>query len=359
MSEVTKAFTPVQVGKNLLKNRIVMAPMTRSRAQDPGSLATDLMALYYSQRASAGLIITEGVQPSVVGQGYPHTPGLYSTEQVASWRTVTDAVHAAGGVIFAQLMHSGRIGHPDLHEGALLPMAPSAVAAEGQVYTDNGAQDFPVPVEMTEADILQTVEDFVSAAHNAVEAGFDGVEVHGANGYLVHQFLSDNVNLRTDAWGSSVEGHIKFPLEVTKAVVAAIGADRVGIRLSPANPFNGIVENNFAATYTALISELAKLDLAYLHFMENPMQNGLVTEIRALWTNPLILNVFVADRAKGRDDLVAIDEGRADLISFGQLFISNPDLPARLLNDGPYNEANPATFYGGAAEGYTDYSTLS
>jgi N-ethylmaleimide reductase len=359
MSTVEKAFTPVQVGKYQLKNRIVMAPMTRSRAQDPGSLATELMALYYSQRASAGLIISEGIQPSIVGQGYIQTPGLYSKEQVASWRQVTDAVHAAGGVIFAQLMHCGRIGHADLHEGGLAPMAPSAVAAEGQAYTVNGMQDFPVPVEMTEADILQTIEDFANAARNAVEAGFDGVEIHGANGYLVHQFLSDNVNLRSDAWGSSVEGHIKFPIEVAKAVVAAIGADKVGIRLSPANPFNGIVETNIEATYTALVRELAKLDLAYLHFMENPMQNGLVKEIRALWSNPLILNVFVADRSKGRDDLMAIEEGLTDLISFGQLFISNPDLPARLLTDGPYNEAHPATFYGGAAEGYTDYPELS
>jgi N-ethylmaleimide reductase len=354
-----KAFTPVTVGGKTLKNRIVMSPMTRSRAQEPGGLPTELTALYYSQRASAGLIITEGIQPSIVGQGYPNTPGLHSQEQVAAWRQVTDAVHAKGGVIFAQLMHCGRIGHPDLHEGKLNPMAPSAVAAEGQVYTSNGPQTLPVPTEMTEADILQTIKDYASAASNAIAAGFDGVEIHGANGYLVHQFLSSNANVRTDSWGGSVEGHIKFGVEVAKAVAAAVGADKVGIRISPANPFNSIVENDIQSTYTAFVKELAKLNLAYLHFSANPMQNGLINEIRPLWSNPMIVNEFIGDRSKGKGDLALIDAGVADLISFGQLFLANPDLPERLKNDGPYNTPDPATFYGGDAKGYTDYPALA
>ena len=358
MTAVSKAFTPVQLGDTLLKNRIVMAPMTRSRANDPGALATELMATYYAQRASAGLIVSEGIQPSIVGQGYVNTPGLHSTEQVAAWRIVTDAVHDRGGVIVAQLMHSGRIGHSDLHEGGLMPLAPSALAAQGEVYTGSGLQPLQVPVAMSDADILQTIKDFAQAARNAVAAGFDGVEVHGANGYLVHQFLSDNTNLRTDEWGGSVAGRIKFALDVTKAVVAAIGAGKVGIRISPANPFNGISETSTRETYTALVGELATLDLAYLHFMENPMQDGLINEIRGLWSNPLIVNTFVGDRAKDKADLASINEGVADLVSFGQLFLANPDLPARLATDGPYNTPNPATFYGGGAEGYTDYAPL-
>lgn len=359
MTVSDKAFAPVVVGGKTLKNRIVMAPMTRSRAHDPGALPTELTALYYAQRASAGLIITEGTQPSIVGQGYPHTPGLHSAEQVEAWRQVTDAVHEKGGVIFAQLMHCGRIGHSDLHEGELMPLAPSAVAAEGEVYTSKGLQPLQTPVAMTEDDIQQTIADFASAARNAVAAGFDGVEIHGANGYLVHQFLSDNANIRTDGWGGSVAGHIRFAVEVATAVVAAIGADKVGMRISPANPFNSISESNIQPTYTALVRELATLDLAYLHYMENPMQNGLITEIRSLWSNPMIVNTFIGDRAKSQADLASIDAGVADLVSFGQLFLANPDLPERLKHDGPYNTPDPATFYGGGAEGYTDYAPLA
>lgn len=358
MTATEKAFTPLQVGDVTLKNRIVMAPMTRSRAQEPGALATDLMATYYAQRASAGLIISEGIQPSVVGQGYIFTPGLHSEAQVASWRKVTDEVHGAGGVIYAQLMHAGRIGHKDLHEGGQMPLAPSAIAFEGEAYTANGPQPMETPVAMTEADIQVTIQDFATAARNAIAAGFDGVEIHAANGYVVHQFLADNTNLRTDEWGGSVAGRIKFAVEVSKAVSAAIGATKTGIRISPANPFNGIAETTTHDTYVALVKELNQLNLAYLHFCENPMQNGLINEIRALWTNPMIVNQFIGDREKGQEDLALIDAGVADAVSFGQLFLANPDLPARLKNDGPYNTPNPATFYGGAAEGYTDYPAL-
>ena len=354
-----KAFSSYDLAGKILRNRIVMAPMTRSRAGNPGALATDLMATYYAQRATAGLIITEGTQPSIVGQGYPSTPGLHSTEQVESWKKVTGAVHAKGGVIFAQLMHTGRIGHKDLLPEGVVPLAPSAVIAEGTVYTAKGPQNFDTPKEMTEADILQTIRDFASAAENAIAAGFDGVEIHGANGYLVHQFISTNVNLRTDQWGGSVAGRIKFAVEVAKAVSEKIGSTKVGIRISPANPFNGIVEENVEATYEALIKELAKLNLSYLHFMENPMQNGLLAKARTWWPNTLIVNTFVGETMKGKADLEYIETGVADLVSLGQLFISNPDLVERLKNDGPYNTADGSKFYGGGEAGYTDYPTLS
>jgi N-ethylmaleimide reductase len=353
-----KAFSAYDLAGKTLQNRIVMAPMTRSRAGNPGGLATDLMATYYAQRASAGLIISEGTQPSIVGQGYPSTPGLHSEEQVESWKKVTSAVHAAGGTIFAQLMHTGRIGHKDLLPAGLVPVAPSAVIAEGQVYTATGPQAFETPKAMTEEEILQTIEDFASAAANAIAAGFDGVEIHGANGYLVHQFISTNVNLRTDQWGGSVEGRIKFPVEVAKAVSARIGADKTGFRISPTNPFNGIAEEGFEATYEALINELATLDLAYLHFMENQMQNGLLAKARTWWKNTLMVNTILGEKTKGKANLEYIESGVADLVSFGQLFIANPDLVARLKSDGPFNTADASTYYGGDAKGYTDYPTL-
>jgi N-ethylmaleimide reductase len=354
-----KTFNTYELAGKTLQNRVVMAPMTRSRAQNPGALATDLMALYYAQRASAGLIITEGTQPSVGGQGYPSTPGLHSADQVQSWKKVTDAVDAKGGVIFAQLMHTGRIGHADLLPEGLTPVAPSPVAAAGQVYTAKGPQDFQVPKEMTESEIEQAIADFANAAENAIAAGFDGIEIHGANGYLVHQFLSTNANIRTDQWGGSVAGRIKFAIEVTKAISERIGASKVGIRISPANPFNSISEEGFEATYEALIKELAKLDLAYLHFMENPMQNGLLAKVRTWWPNTLIVNTFVGEKMKGKADLDYIQSGAADLVSLGQLFISNPDLVERLKTDGPYNAADGSKFYGGTEAGYTDYPTLS
>jgi N-ethylmaleimide reductase len=354
-----KTFSSYNLAGKVLQNRVVMAPMTRSRAGNPGALATDLMATYYAQRASAGLIITEGTQPSVVGQGYPSTPGLHSSDQVESWKKVTSAVHKEGGVIFAQLMHTGRIGHKDLLPIGLSPLAPSAVIAEGQVYTASGLKSFETPKEMTELDIHQTILDFTSAAENAIAAGFDGVEIHSANGYLLHQFLSTNVNLRNDQWGASITGRIKFVVEVAKAVSTKIGASKVGIRISPANPFNGIVEEDCDATYEALIKELAKLDLAYLHFMENPMQNGLLDKARKWWPNTLIVNTFVGEKMKGKVDLEYIETGAADLISLGQLFISNPDLVERLKSDGPYNTADASKFYGGGESGYTDYPKLS
>ncbi|MGW2169534.1 alkene reductase [Streptomyces sp. NPDC001705] len=357
---MTTAFSPYDLGPLRLSNRIVMAPMTRSRAYGPGQSPTDLMATYYAQRASAGLIVTEGTQPSVVGQGYPDTPGIHSAEQVAAWRKVTDAVHAEGGTIFLQLMHTGRIGHPSMT--GLTPVGPSPVRAQGQVYTHQGLQDFVTPHELTESEIEETIADFATAARNAIEAGFDGVEVHGANGYLIHQFLAPNANRRTDAWGGSPEQRIRFAVETVKAVVAAIGADKVGFRISPGNPFNDIAETDTAdmeATYTALVDTLAPLSLAYLHQMEGPEIRDLTVRLRKTWPSTFILNPYTGTEPTGPDDLNLVENGTADLIAYGSLFLANPDLPARLAAGGPYNTPDRATSYGGDHRGYTDYPTLT
>jgi N-ethylmaleimide reductase len=352
------AFDPYDLGGKPLANRIVMAPMTRSRAYGPGATPTDLMATYYAQRAGAGLIVTEGTQPSVVGQGYPDTPGLHSTEQVAAWRKVTDAVHDEGGVIFAQLMHTGRIGHPSLLPDALLPVAPSAVAPQGQVFTHEGPKDFVTPKELTEAEIARTVDDFATAARNAVAAGFDGVEIHGANGYLVHQFLAPNANRRTDAWGGSVDGRIRFAVEVATAVAQAIGGEKVGFRISPGNPYNDIAEDDLQETYGALVARLAPLGLAYLHQLEAPGVRDLVLRLRKDWPGTFILNPFTGTDPTGPDELGLVEDGTADLIAYGALYLANPDLPARLAAGGPFNAPDRATSFGGDHRGYTDYPAL-
>ena len=355
---MSTAFTPFTLGRRELANRIVMAPMTRSRAHGEGATPTGLMATYYAQRASAGLIITEGIQPSVVGQGYPDTPGLHSAEQVAAWRTVTDAVHRAGGVIFAQLMHAGRVGDPDLLPGGLIPVGPSAVPAAGQIYTHAGPKPYSTPHALTEAEIARTIEDFAAAGRNAIAAGFDGVELHGANGYLIHQFLSSNANQRTDAWGGPVTGRVRFAVEVATAVADAIGADRVGIRVSPGNPLHDIAEDDSYLTYKTLVSELTDLNLAYLHVMESPRQRALTLELRAQWPGTFILNPSTRPRPTGTEELALVDQGAADLIAFGAMFLANPDLPARLAAGGPFNTPDRASMFGGDHRGYTDYPTL-
>nr|BFD87405.1 alkene reductase [Streptomyces sp. Xyl84] len=357
---MTNAFAPVDVAGRSLANRIVMAPMTRSRAYGPGATATDLMATYYGQRASAGLIVTEGIQPSPVGQGYPDTPGLYSPEQVAAWRKVTDAVHAKGGVIFAQLMHTGRIGHPRLLPAGLHPVAPSPVAAKGQVFTHEGPLDFVTPQELDAAGIARTVADFADAARNAIAAGFDGVEIHGANGYLIHQFLAPDTNRRADGWGGDVAGRVRFALEVAEAVAQTIGGHRTGFRISPANPYNDIAEHDPAdveSTYTTLVTRLSELNLAYLHMMEGA-DRELTARLRKLWPSTFILNPLTHPQPTGPDALTLIQDGTADMIAFGALFLANPDLPARLAAQGPYNTPDRATFYGGDHRGYTDYPHL-
>ncbi|MCG6500043.1 alkene reductase [Kitasatospora sp. A2-31] len=355
---MTTAFDPIVLGGRRLASRIAMAPMTRSRAYGPGAEPTSLMAEYYAQRASAGLIITEGIQPSPVGQGYPDTPGLHTASQVAAWRSVTDAVHAEGGVIFAQLMHTGRIGHPSLLPDGLVPVAPSAVAAKGQVFTHEGPKEYVTPKELNEAEIRQTIADFATAALHAIEAGFDGVEIHGANGYLVHQFLAPNTNLRTDGWGGGVEGRIRFAVEVVTAITEAIGSDRVGLRISPGNPYNDIAEDQPGEVYEALLERIASLDLAYLHLLEGP-DRDLTARLRKAWPGTFVLNPFTYPEVTGPEALKLVEDGTTDMVAYGALFLANPDLPARLAASGPFNTPDTATFYGGDHRGYTDYPALS
>ncbi|MGY0055711.1 alkene reductase [Streptomyces sp. LZ34] len=354
-----KAFEAYELGAARLANRIVMAPMTRSRAYGPGQSPTELMADYYTQRAGAGLIVTEGTQPSVIGQGYPDTPGIHSDQQIAAWRTVTDAVHDKGGVIYLQLMHTGRVGHPTLT--GLTPVGPSEAAAKGQVYTHEGPQDFVTPKKLTGTEIQETIADYAAAARNAIEAGFDGVELHGANGYLIHQFLAPNSNRRTDAWGGSPEARIRFAVETAKAVAQAIGPDKTGFRISPGNPYNDIDETDrtdLDATYTALVDALAPLGLAYLHQMEAPDVRDLTVRLRKQWPGTFILNPFTGMEPTGPEELQLIEDGTADLIAYGGLFLANPDLPKRLAAGGPFNIPDRATSFGGDHTGYTDYPTL-
>ncbi|WP_433889299.1 alkene reductase [Streptomyces sp. CA-111067] len=354
---MTSAFDPFDLSGLRLANRIVMAPMTRSRAYGPGLSPTEAAVRYYAQRASAGLIITEGTQPSPVGQGYPDTPGLHSAGQIAGWREVTDAVHAAGGRIFVQLMHTGRIGHPSLLPDGLLPVGPSPVAAAGQVYTADGPKDFVVPSELTEDGIRQTIDDHVSAARNAVAAGFDGVELHAANGYLAHQFLAPNSNVRTDGWGGDEQRRARFAVELTGAVADAIGAHRTGLRISPGNPLGDLSEPDPGPTYLALLRGLEPIGPAYLHLVESA-DRALTLELRKRFGGPLILNAHTGKRPSDHEELALIEDGTADLLSYGRLFLANPDLPRRLRQGGPFNSPLREAFYGGGERGYTDYPVL-
>lgn len=348
-----KLFDPIRVGKIELDNRLVMAPMTRSRADDAG-VQPALVAEYYRQRASAGLIITEATNVSPMAKGYPRTPGIYTAEQVESWRRVTDAVHARGGKIFSQIFHTGRIALPDFQPGASQPVAPSAVRAKGQNYTDEGMKDFVTPRELTIAEVKQTVQDFAAAARNAIDAGFDGVELHSANGYLAHQFLGTNTNLRTDQYGGSHENRARFLLEALDAMSAAIGAERVGVKLSPSVPFNDMQDADAEEFYPFVIRKLNKRNLAYLHigFEETP-----ATEIN--WhrkLRPLYRGVYFANggfTSETGEKLLA--EGDADAIVYGKLFLANPDLPERFKRKAPLNEPDQSTFYTPGEKGYIDY----
>ena len=357
---MTDAFDPLTAGRLELRNRIVMAPMTRSRAA--GTLPTEETATYYAQRACAGLVITEGIQPSPVGQGNPATPGLHSGDQVDAWRRVTDRVHAQGGTIVAQLMHTGRIGHPSNTaaegHGPLTPVGPSPVRAAGQLFTGAGMQDHGTPVGLTPDQIAQTIADFADAARNAISAGFDAVEIHGANGYLLHQFLATNANLRTDEWGGSAENRTRFTLEVVQAVAAAIGADRTGIRLSPAIGLGDTVEDDHDTLYPLLVAQLDTLGLAYLHLVEAG-DPALTPVLREAWSGALILNPAGADLGDHRHRLDLVAAGAADAVSFARLFISNPDLVARLSAGAELAEPDLSKAYGGDRHGYTDYPTIS
>ncbi|WP_079408367.1 alkene reductase [Streptomyces sp. 3211] len=354
-------FDTVRVGTLTLPNRLAMAPMSRSRADDRGC-ATSLMARYYAQRATAGLIITESIHPSERGRSHLATPGLHSAEQMRSWREVTGAVHAAGGRIFAQLAHGGRIGHPILYSDAGVPVAPSAVASGGMFRTaDNVLFDHPVPRALLTGEVRDVVAEFETAARLAVEAGFDGVELHGGNGHLIHQFLGDNTNLRSDGYGGSAANRIRFAAEVVEAVAEAIGPHRTAIRLSPGNPYNGMEEAFPASVYACLLDALPR-ELAYLHIVEWESRT-LVEMLWQRWNGVFMLNPRsgTLPRFAGAFGSVegAFDAlGCADVVSLGGLWLSNPDLPARIRVGGPFAEPDMGTVYRGGHRGYDDYPML-
>jgi N-ethylmaleimide reductase len=347
-------FSPLSVGALQLPNRMVMAPMTRNRA-GAGNAPTALNATYYAQRASAGLLITEASQVSPQGVGYPRTPGMYSDEQVAGWRVVTTAVHARGGRIFAQLWHVGRVSHPLLQPGCALPVAPSAIAPQGRAMTPAGLQPFVTPRALATREIADIVAQFAHAARQAKGAGFDGVEIHGANGFLIDQFIRDGSNHRTDQYGGRAANRVRLLREIAEAVVAVWEIDRVGVRLSPHSRSNGMSDSDPLTTFTAAVQALDTIGLAYLHIVE-PV--GLSTDARRI--APVLRAAFHGttmvngghDRASA-DAMIAT--GQADLVAFGVPFLANPDLVDRFRFNAPLNVADRATFYTGEHRGYTDY----
>ncbi|BCK59255.1 alkene reductase [Nocardia wallacei] len=350
-----KLLTEYHAGRLTLPNRVVMSPMTRLRSLPDGSPTADVVD-YYTQRATAGLIVTEGIWPHSSGQSEAWVPGLQTPEHVAAWRRVTESVHAAGGRIFAQLMHGGRKGHPLARIDGSLPAGPSAVSDEDVLHLiDGGKAKSLVPRAMSRAEIVAAVEHYAAAARNAVDAGFDGVEIHAANSYLVHQFLADNTNLRDDEYGGAPVNRMRFALEVTDAVVAEVGSHRTGIRLSPGNPQFGMSERNPAPLYRMLVAELDRRDLAYLHLTDNDDYPALA-DLRPRWHGTLIANVG-ENRAPTSADAAerTLRSGHADLVSFGRAFIANPDLVHRITHQLPLAPIREHVLYGRTAEGYTDY----
>jgi len=351
---MSKLFEPVRIGNIELKNRLGMAPMTRSRALPDGT-PSDLAAKYYSQRASVGLIISEGTQPSEDGQGYTNTPGIYTESHIEGWKKVTSKVHNEGGRIFVQLMHVGRVSHPDNTPHHRQAVAPSAIEPNVEIFTAQGMKEIPTPRALSEGEIKDVINEFRLAARAAVEAGADGVEIHGANGYLIQQFLSENANQRQDAYGGTIENRSRFAIEVAKAVVDEIGPERTGIRFSPQGTLNGIEEGETSSEmYCYLISELNKLNLAYLHIMHFGNE-PLLQDIRQLWSQALLVN----RAGRTLDQLtVDLDNEIADVITVGTWMIANPDFVERLKLDAPLNTPDRNTIYAGGAEGYTDYPFL-
>ncbi|MBZ7924219.1 alkene reductase [Ensifer adhaerens] len=353
-------FSSFKLGGLDLPSRIVMAPMTRSRAGD-NEVPLEIAATYYEQRASAGLIISEGTQISRQGLGYPGTPGIHSDEQVAGWQKVTSRVHDAGGRIFAQLWHVGRISHPSLQPDNGLPVGPSAIQPAGEIFTFSGMQPFVTPRALELSEIKEIIDQYKAAAENAKRAGFDGVELHGANGYLIDQFIRDKTNRRTDAYGGTALNRVRLLLEATDALIDVWGAERVGVRLSPTNPFNDIADSHPADTFAVAVRELASRSLAYLHVVE-PQQGHTVEKgewpdikyFRRLWDGVLMANGgYTLERANQ-----VVNDNAADLISFGAPFLANPDLPYRFKVGAALNAPDQATFYTGGEKGYIDYPTL-
>jgi N-ethylmaleimide reductase len=353
-------FTPTTLGSLTLQNRLVMAPMTRSRATE--NIPNSLMVEYYTQRATAGLIITEGTSPSPNGLGYPRIPGIFSPAQIEGWKNITDAVHAEGAKIFVQMMHCGRIAHPLNLPGGARVLGPSAVAAAGEMFTDaEGMKPLPVPQAMTEADIRSTIAEFVQGATNAVTAGFDGIELHSANGYLLEQFIRPNTNLRTDSYGGKIENRARFVLKTAEAVMNAVGKDKVGIRLSPFGVFNDMpITDTMEADYTYLADRLDALGLVYVHLVDHSsmgaplVPDSIKAAFHKRFKNTLILSGGY-DAQSAEADLSA---GKCDLIAVGKPFIANPDLVARWKTGAAVTPPDMSTFYTPGAKGYTDYPFL-
>ncbi|MEV7287084.1 alkene reductase [Streptomyces sp. NPDC093252] len=355
MSAPGALFEPVRLGALTLPNRMVMAPMSRARAHPDGTPSA-LMAAHYAQRATAGLIVAEGTHPVPGGALGPAAPGLFTDAHQEGWARIADAVHGAGGRIFLQLMHAGRLAHPAFLPGGVRPVAPSAVAAARTlVHTPGGRVPAVTPDALTEPALHALIDAFARAAGRAVAAGTDGVEIHAANGYLLHQFLAGNANLRTDRWGGDTEGRVRLTVEVARAVAATVGPHRVGVRISPSNPFGDLTESDPYGTYTTLARALAPLGLAYLH--HSPTGTELDGALRELWPSALVVTPLSCGRDRPRAAAHALAHG-ADLVSFGRDFLANPDLVTRCRAGAPLNEVRPTGFYGGGAEGYTDYPAL-
>lgn len=353
MSSDSILFQPVKVGRYELRNRLVMAPMTRSRADDDG-VPSELVPTYYAQRAGAGLIISEGIYPSPMGKGYVRTPGIQSDAQVAAWKKVTDAVHAKGGLIFAQIMHAGRISDPSFLPGGATPVAPSAVRPNGQSYTDQGMKLHVTPRALGLDEIPGVIAEYAQATRRALEAGFDGVELHAASGYLPMQFLSSGTNRRTDRYGGSAENRARFIVEALQAMIGAAGAERVGIKLSPEMAFNDVTDADPAETYATLVAAIGDMGLAYLHVTPY----GQDTDYHAL-LRPLFHGPYFAGAGLTRETAEQLlRDGKADAAVFGTLFLANPDLPERFRRGAALNAPDPSTFYAPGAKGYIDYPAL-
>jgi N-ethylmaleimide reductase len=353
-------FSPLSVGDLELPNRVVMAPLTRMRSGADGTPG-EMVAEHYAQRAGLGMIITEGVYPSAESRAYAGQPGIVTDAHAEGWRRVADAVHAEGGRIVMQLMNGGRVSHTEI-TGTDRIVAPSAIAINGEVFTPTGKQPFPVPHALTTEELATVRDEFVAGAKRAIDAGIDGVEVHSANGYLLHEFLSPVSNQRTDAYGGSPAARAKFVIEVTTAIAEAVGAGRVGIRLSPAHNIQDVVETDAAdvrATYEALVDGIAPLGLAYLSVLHAEPAGDLVQDLRSRFGGVFIANSGFSSATTKDEAIELVAGGTADAVAVGRLALANPDLVARWEGDHPENEPNPATFYAGGREGYTDYPRLS
>lgn len=356
-----KLFQPARIGDIEVANRVFMAPLTRCRADEPNGdvPGSEMNIEYYRQRSNAGLIISEGTQVSPVGKGYLATPGIYSDDQVEGWQAITKAVHEAGSKMVAQIWHVGRVSHPDLTGGAQ-PVAPSAEQPKAKAFTHRGQVEIPQPHALTVEEIAVVVSEFSRAAVNAMNAGFDGVEIHGANGYLIDQFLRDGANKRIDSYGGSVENRCRFALEIVDAVVAEIGAGRVGIRLSPVTPVNDLWDSNPQAVFGYLVEQLDKRGIAYIHFIEGATRGPRdLTGFDFVGARKAFRGAYIANNSYDREMAIdAVETGHADAVSFGRLFLANPDLVPRLKLNAPLNEPDPHTFYTPGPEGYIDYPTL-